>query len=246
MKMSLWFIMKTNRHHFLKTAHLHGVPDINVLQRTAIRQGAIFLRDTRVAASGSRGDIPPAKQTNVRGNNILTRPFRSFVPAGALALWEQERITETNGIFIVQPCIQDILQRLDDFSIEHSGIVGPEWVQIRSGTAFAAPVALHALFTWHFHPEGNESMSPEDWVVFLASSAVATALLTRHSARIFQKSAATRKISQSIHRCLQQNGSNPTLAMRRVFSLVQRTLSCDFERFSDDEIATKLYIRVFS
>ncbi|MDL2272202.1 hypothetical protein LJC23_04130 [Desulfovibrio sp. OttesenSCG-928-I05] len=182
----------------------------------------------------------------MRESKLLARPFRDFIPAGARALWDAERVPEADGIFIAQPCIQDILCRVGDLSVEHSGTICPDGIQIFSGTYLAAPVAAHALCTWHFHPDGAADMSPEDWVVFLGSSAVVTALLTRNAGRIFQKSDATREVSRHVRHCLRQNSAKPALAMRRVFSLARRLWDCDFERFSDAAIAARLHIRVIT
>jgi hypothetical protein len=176
-------------------------------------------------------------------NSLLSRPLRSFLPTDADASWERGPKPCGTVRDIARPSAGDILGRLDDLSLEYSGAVGSDWLTIRKGGGASAPVAPHALFTWHFHPSGDLSMSPEDWLVFLASPAMVTALLTPDALAVFQKTGRTRAIARHILTCLRADAKTPALALRRAFALSAAAWECDLEALPDSIIATKLHVR---
>lgn len=86
-------------------------------------------------------------------------------------------------------------------------------------------------------------MSPEDWLVFLASPAMVTSLLIQDAIAVFQKTEQTLAISRHILLCLRADAKTPALALRRAFALSAAAWECDLEALPDSMITTKLHVR---
>lgn len=148
-------------------------------------------------------------------NNYKVREPKDILPSAYQKLWtEQKPPASFHSYSCERRPLLSIWRWLADKDVEWAGIIGPAWFSANRGSSLSVPLT-EGIFTWHSHT-GDATFSTDDILIFLYSSAVATALFTRKSVATATKHPLAFSVHKELRKRARHSPGNPLLTMRRL------------------------------